>query len=120
MYEDDNKTTVGIIVIGFILLTVWICHDIGRNKPIYNNTDTVLDTIEVRVDDAGKRIDSVSESVGNAEKAVTEAVGRIERSEESAGEIASRIDECEKRLDSIIQRQGRIKNLIIDIERTNK
>ena len=120
-YEENKRgiyTVVGTLLV--FLLCVWIVQDYKRGKAIYNDTNIILDGIDQRVKNAGTRIDNATESVGNAEKAVTDAVGRIERSEESAGKIADGIGECERRVDSLIQRQGRIANIVTEIERINR
>ena len=118
--KDDNKFLVGILVLGIVCVIAWICHDIGRNEPIYESTDVILDTIEVRVDDAGKRTDAIKDRVGKAEESVKQSANKIAGSREDADAIANGLAGCEARVDSIIQRHGRIKNIITDIENANK
>lgn len=123
LQEIKNEAFENIVAIGIIALCLiagWLYYDSCKREAEHHDTDIILDGIDKRVEDAGKRIDSAKQSVDKAEKAVTDAVGRIERSEKSAGEIATGIGECESRLDSIIQRQGRIENIIADIEAANK
>ena len=120
-YEENKNYCIAFAVVVVLCIAgIWMVHDYYRSESIYEDTNVILDGIDKRIKNAGKRIDSVTESVGKAEKTVTDAVGRIERSQESAGKIASGIDECESRLDSVIQRQGRITNLVTEIERINK
>ena len=111
---------VGILVVLVLFLFAWICYDHYRNKPIYESTDVILDTIEVRVDDAGKRTDAIKDRVGKAEESVKQSANKIAGSREDADAIANGLAGCEARVDSIIQRHGRIKNIITDIENANK
>ncbi len=119
-YKDDNKVIIGIIVIGIVCVIAWICHDLARNKPIYGNTDTVLDTIEVTVGNAENRIDSITDGLGKAESSVIESANAVGESRKDADAIASGINECQKRVDGLIQRHGNIENLIADIETINR
>lgn len=114
----ENIVAVILIIICFV--AGWLYYDSHKRAAVYEDTNIILDGIDQRIKNAGKRIDNATESVGKAEKTVTEAVGRIERSEESAGKIADGIGECERRVDSLIQRQGRIANIVAEIERINK
>ena len=118
--NEAFENIVAVAIIAVCLIAGWLYYDSCKREAEHHDTDIILDGIDKRVEDAGKRIDSAKQSVDKAEKAVTEAVGRIERSEKSAGEIATGIGECENRLDGIIQRQGRITNLVTEIERINK
>ena len=111
---------VGILVVLVLFLFAWICYDHYRNKPIYESTDVILDTIEVRVDDAGKRTDAIKDRVGKAEESVKQSANKIAGSRKDADAIAEGLAGCEARVDSIIQRHGRIKNIITDIENANK
>ena len=111
---------VGILIVLVLFLFAWICYDHHRNKPIYENTDVILDTIEVRVDDAGKRTDAIKDRVGKAEESVKQSANKIAGSRKDAETIANGLAGCEARVDSIIQRHGRIKNIITDIENANK
>lgn len=118
--NETYENIVAVILIVICLIAGWLYYDSHKRAAVYEDTNVILDGIDQRIKNAGKRIDSVTESVGKAEKAVTDAVGRIERSEESAGKIADGIGECEKRVDSLIQRQGRIANIVTEIERINR
>ena len=111
---------VGILIVLVLFLFAWICYDHRRNKPIYESTDVILDTIEVRVDDAGKRTDAIKDRVGKAEESVKQSANKIAGSRKDADAIAEGLAGCEARLDGIIQRHGRIKNIVSEIERTNK
>lgn len=111
---------VGILIVLVLFVFAWICYDHHRNEPIYESTDVILDTIEVRVDDAGKRTDAIKDRVGKAEESVKQSANKIAGSREDADAIANGLAGCEARVDSIIQRHGRIKNIITDIENANK
>lgn len=119
-YKDDNKFAIGIIVIGFVILTAWICHDIARNQPTYNDTDSTMADLNKRIESIEQRIDRIQERNSAIEKAVSGTVITIRDSRENAVTVADRIGEAERRLDSIIQRQGRITNIIADIEAANR
>ena len=119
-YKDDNKTVIGIIVLGFVILIAWLCHDYARNQPIYQNTDSGVERLEKRLDDIGQRIDSLQERVAENQKAVERITVTISAGRENAETVAGGITEAERRLDNAIQASGRIKNRIEDIERKNK
>ena len=119
-YKDDNKTVIGIIVLGFVILTAWLCHDYARNQPIYNNTDAGMERLEKRLDDVGRRIDSLQERVIQNQKTVERIGETITAGRENAVAVENGLGEAERRLDNAIQASGRIKNRIEDIERKNK
>ena len=119
-YNDDNKTVIGIIVLGFVILTAWLCHDYARNQPIYNNTDAGMERLEKRLDDVGRRIDSLQERVIQNQKTVERIGETITAGRENAVAVENGLGEAERRLDNAIQASGRIKNRIEDIERKNK
>lgn len=116
MYEKKNDYIIIAVVLCLCIFAGWLYADSHRNDRNYHNTDVILDEIEVRIDDAGKRINAVSDRVSEAEKTIGTVAGTVTDSRKSAEEIASGITDCEKRLDSITQRQGRIANIIEDIE----
>ena len=111
---------VGILIVLVLFVFAWVCYDHHRNEQIYESTDVILDTIEVRVDDAGKRTDAIKDRVGKAEESVKQSANKIAGSRKDAETIANGLAGCEARVDSIIQRHGRIKNIITDIENANK
>lgn len=119
-YKDDNKTVVGIIVLGIVVLTARLCHDYTRNRPVYKDTDTGVERLEKRLDDIGQRIDSLQKRVAENQKAVERITTTVVAGRENAEAIAGGIAEAEQRLDNAIQASGRIKNRIEDFERTIK
>ena len=119
-YKDDNKTVIGIIVLGFVILTAWLCNDYARSKPVYQNTDSGVERLEKRLDDIGQRIDSLQKRVVENQKAVERISVTINAGRENAEVVAGGISEAERRLDNAIQASGRIKNRIEDFERTIK
>ena len=119
-YKDDNKTVVGIIVLGIVILTAWLCHDYARNRPIYKDTDTGVERLEKRLDEVGRRIDSLQERVIQNQKAVERIGSTINAGRENAVAVENGIGEAERRLDNAIQASGRIKNRIEEFERKNK
>lgn len=119
-YKDDNKFAIGIVVLGFVLLTAWVCHDLARNKPTYSNTDSTMADINKRIESIEQRIDRLQDRVAKAEKTVSGTIVTIRESRENAVTVADGIDRAEERLDAIIQRQGRIENILADIEAANR
>ena len=113
-------------VINFVLLAIvciagiWLVYDHYRNEPIYHDTDANLEQLEKRIDRIESRIDTLSARLEQAKETAAELGGRIESSTGLAKEIGAGIGTVETRLDSAIQRSGRIKNIIADIEAKNK
>ena len=122
MYEvkDDNKFLVGILVLGLVCVIAWFCHDLARNKPTYNNTDSTMADIDKRMQNIEGRLDSMSHRLDENQKAVNRIAEGIGRSRENAEIVAGGIDQAEGRLDSAIQRSQRIEELIREIEKANK
>ena len=120
MDEKNRYCIIAVIVVAVLAIAGWLYHDARRNEAVYSDTDIIVDGIDQRIKDAGKRIDAVTESVQQTEKAITDASSRIDRSKESAGEIEVGITECQNRLDRLTQRQGRIRNIIEEVERINR
>ena len=117
-FRPENKE-IAIMCIGvLVLLVVVYCFVSCSGED--NDTDVTMERIEERIDDARKRVDAVTDRVDKAEASVRESADKIAGSRKDAEAIAGGIAECESRLDDIIQRHGRIKNLIADIEATNK
>lgn len=120
IYEFLKENWVVIFVIVVACFCAWIRYDARRNDRIYNDTESTITELGSRIDSAGERIDSATERVTEAEKTVSTATERITAGAELATEIADGVTECERRLDSAIQRNGRIKNIIEEIKRTAK
>lgn len=120
MDEKNRYCIIAVIVVAVLAIAGWLYHDARRNNAVYSDTDIIVDGIDQRIKDAGKRIDAVSESVEQAETAVTDASERIDRSKESADKIADGLEKCQSRLDDLTQRQGRIRNIIEEVERINR
>ena len=118
--KDDNKFLVGILVLGLVCVIAWFCHDLARNKPTYNNTDSTMADIDKRMQNIEGRLDSMSHRLDENQKAVNRIAEGIGRSREKAEIVAGGIDQAEGRLDSAIQRSQRIEDLIRDIEKANK
>ena len=122
MYEvkDDNKFLVGILVLGLVCVIAWFCHDLARNRPTYNNTDSTMADIDKRMQNIEGRLDSMQTRLDENQKAVNRIAEGIGRSREKAEIVAGGIDQAEGRLDSAIQRSQRIEDLIREIEKANK
>ncbi len=117
---DRRPYYVGIAVIVVLALFCWLRFDSNRNKPVYNDTNGTMERIENRISGIEQRLDTMSKRFDQAEKTINDLGGRIESSTVIAKEVATGIDGLQERLDSAVQRSGRIKNIITDIEATNK
>ena len=117
-FRPENKEIAFACIGVLILLVVVYCFVSCSGED--NDTDVTVERIEERIDDAGKRVDAVADTVGKVEESVRESVAKIESSRKDAEAIAGGLAECESRLDDIIQRHGRIANIIADIENANK
>ena len=115
----ENRITflVGILL---LVLVCWLHKDNRRNDGVYNDTNNAVADLERRIDRIEQRVDSVSARLDQAEKTNTELGGRIESSTAIAKEVATGIDGLQDRLDSVVQRSGRIANIIADIEAKNR
>ena len=118
-FISENRT---ILVIGLLLLLLicWLHHDANRNKPIYNDTDKSVERIEERMSAIESRLDTMSDRLEKTQKTVERVGIGISRSTGYAIEINEGLGRAEERLESAIQRSERIKNIIADVERTNK
>ena len=117
---DRRPYYVGIAVIIVLALFGWLHYDTNRNKPVYNDTNGTMERIEKRISGIEQRLDTMSKRFDQAEKTINDLGGRIESSTVIAKEVATGIDGLQNRLDDAVQRSGRIKNIITDIEETNK
>lgn len=115
--ENSVAFLVGILL---LVLVIWLHKDNRRNEPVYEDTNATVGRIEERMSNIEQRIDTMSDRLEKAEKTVSGTIVTIRDSRENAVTVADGIGRAEERLDSIIQRQGRIENLIADIEATNK
>ena len=115
----ENRITflVGILL---LVLVCWLHKDTKRNEPVYEDTNATVGRIEERIGSIEQRIDSLQNRVDKAEKTVERTIITIRDGRENAATVADGIGRAEERLDSIIQRQGRIENIIADIEAANK
>jgi septal ring factor EnvC (AmiA/AmiB activator) len=109
-------------LVGFLLLVLvcWLHKDNRRNEPVYEDTNATVGRIEERIGNIEQRIDSLQNRVDKAEKTVSGTIVTIRESRENAVTVADGISEAERRLDAIIQRQGRIENILADIETANR
>ena len=111
---------IGILVIIVLALFGWLYHDIHRNDGIHNNTDGTMADIDKRLQSIEQRIDRIQERNSAIEKAVSGTVITIRDSRENAVTVADGISRADERLDGLIQRSGRIQNIIADIENANR
>ncbi len=111
---------IGILVIIVLALFGWLYYDIHRNDGIHNDTNSTVADLNKRIESIEQRIDRIQERNSAIEKAVSGTVITIRDSRENAVTVADGIGEAERRLDAIIQRQGRIENIIADIEAANR
>ena len=115
----ENRITflVGILL---LVLVCWLHKDNRRNEPVYEDTNATVGRIEERMSAIEQRVDSMSNRLEKAEKTVSGTIVTIRDSRENAVTVASGIEGAEKRLDALIQRQGKIENIIRDIEAANR
>ena len=117
---DRRPYYVGIAVIIVLALFGWLHYDTNRNKPVYTDTNSTMERLENRISGIEQRLDTMSKRFDQAEKTINDIGGRINTSTVIAKEVATGIDGLQNRLDDAVQRSGRIKNIITDIETTNK
>lgn len=116
-FEENKSFCISFVIVAAVcIFGAWVCHDIARNDPVYNNTDSNLDRVEKRLDDLGQRIDSLQERIAENQKAVERITVTVTAGRENAEAVAGGITEAERRLDNAIQASGRIQNQIADIE----
>ena len=121
LYKENRDYILAFAVVTMLCLAgAWLVHDYGRNEPVYNNTDSTMADIDARIGSIEQRIDSLQSRVDKAEKAVSGTLVTIRESRENAVTVADGITGAEERLDRIIQRQGRIANIIAGIEGANR
>jgi predicted nucleic acid-binding Zn-ribbon protein len=111
-----------VLVIGLclLLLICWLHHDANRNKPVYNDTNSTVERIEERMSAIESRIDTMSDRLKETQKTVERVGIGISRSTGYAIEIDEGIGRTESRLDEAVQRSERIKNLIADVEKSDR
>ena len=118
--DIGRRYIIGIVVVIVLALFGWLYHDIHRNDRIYHNTDSTMADIDKRLQNIEPRIDRIQERNSAIEKAVSGTVITIRDSRENAVTVADGIGRADERLDGLIQRSGRIQNIIADIENANR
>lgn len=111
---------IGIFIVVVLIVFGWLWYDSNRNKPIYNDTNGTVADIDKRLQSIEQRIDKLQERNSAIEKAVSGTVITIRDGRENAEAIADGIGRADERLDGLIQRSGRIQNIIADIETANR
>lgn len=121
-FYEDNKDYVHtfIIIMAVCIIGVWLCYDYYRNDGINHDTDNAVERIEERIKNIERRVDRIQERNTAIEKAVQRIGGTINAGRENAVTVADGIERADKRLDGIIQRQGRIENILNNIETANR
>ena len=121
-FYEENKDYVHafIIVLAVCLVGIWLVYDHGRNEPVYKDTDSTMADINKRIESIEQRIDRIQERNSAIEKAVSGISATVTAGRENAVTVADGLGRAEERLDGIIQRQGRIENIIADIETANR
>ena len=114
--ENRVAFLVGVLL---LVLVCWLYKDTRRNEPVYEDTNATVGRIEERIGTIEQRIDGLQSRIDKAEKTIGGTIVTIRDSRENAVTVADGIGRAEERLDSIIQRQGRIENIIADIEAAN-
>lgn len=120
-YEKNKSACISFIVVAVVCLCgAWLVHDYFRNEPIYNDTSNTMADLEKRIDSIESRVNSLSNRIADAEKTVSGISATINAGAGNAVTIKDGIDGIEKRIGEVVQRSGRIQNIIADIERQNK
>lgn len=120
-YEENKSYCLAFAVVMVLCITgIWLVHDYHRNRPIYESTDSTMADINKRIESIEQRIDRIQERNSAIEKTVERTIITIRDGRENAVTVADGIDRAEERLDAIIQRQGRIENILADIETANR
>lgn len=118
--RENKDYCVAFAIVSIVcIIGAWLFNDYERNRDIQEDTDVTVERIDNIVERAEQRIESVERGISESEKAISGASSAVENSARAAEEITGGIEACERRLDSIIQRHGRIANLISDIEKAN-
>ena len=119
IHKNKDYCISFVVVIVVCAICAWLAYDYGRNEQLQENTNIAVERIDSVVERAGQRAESVERGISESEKAISGASSAVENSARASEEITGRIETCERLLDSIIQRHGRIANLISDIENSN-
>ena len=120
-YEKNKSACISFIVVAVVCLCgAWLVHDYFRNEPIYNDTSSAMADLEKRIDGIESRVNSLSNRIADAEKTVNGISATINAGAGNAVTIKDGIDGIEKRIGEVVQRSGRIQNIIADIESQNK
>ena len=124
MYDfyKENADSVNAFIVVFIMCVcgIWFTIDYHRNKPVYNNTDSTMADIDSRLKSIEQRIGRIQERTAAIEQTVGGISATVNAGRENAVTVADGLNRAEERLDAIIQRQGRITNIINEIERANQ
>lgn len=126
MYDEicgfirENKSYCLAFIVIACIAGAWLVYDAQRNEPIHENTNNAMADVERRIQNIEQRISSLQSRVDKAEKTVERTIITIRDGRENAATVADGITGAEKRLDAIIQRQGRIENIIANIEAANR
>ena len=116
VYQKKGVCAAFVIIVIVSLSVSWLMLDDWRNSEMHYSTDGAVERIESGVERTADKIDSAKRAVEKAEETIGSASERIERSAGAAEKIAGGIAEVERGLDDCIQRGGRIKNILSDIE----
>lgn len=114
--NENRNYIVTLIVLAVTLLIVWLCHDLARNKPIYNHTDNTVTEMEERIDAVTDGLDRVQERLAESKETVSGIAESVKDSRRKAKIITESISRTEARLDDAIQRSGRLANELTDLE----
>ena len=120
-FRENKDYCISYIIVAIVcLVCLWLVHDDARNERIQNDTDSTLVNINQGITDAEGRINTAADSVTKAEASIGSAATGIAKSERAAAEISNGIEQCQAILDRCVQRAGRIKNIIADVEAINR
>ena len=118
--ENKSYCLAFIVIVIACIAGAWLVYDAQRNEPIHENTNNAMADVERRIQSIEQRISSLQSRVDKAEKTVERTIVTIRDGRENAEAIADGIGRADERLDGLIQRSGRIQNIIADIETANR
>ena len=106
---EKNKTIKYLAYIGVFIFILAVCWYLLREPDVSNQRE--------RANDVRTELGNVGDAQRDAEKNLDSAGQRIDRSIESADEIAGRIDEATKRIESVQERSEPVAGILEDSER---
>ena len=106
---DENKTIKYLAYIGVFVFILAVCWYLLTEPDVHDQRD--------RADDVRDELSNAGDAQRYAESHIVNAGKRIDRSFESADEIAGRIDEATERIESVQERSESVAGILEDSQR---